>query len=136
MHITRHTQQKPGSLKQILKGHCRQAGILTWLACSKSGDKPVATREASNRIMNTIAGKVHALTGGSADLAPSVKTNLKDQGDYDCKNYCGRNIHFGVREHAMDLSATVWRSIKVLFPIPARSSFLPITCVRPYGWQH
>ncbi len=66
-----------------------------------SGDKPVATREASGRILNALAGKIHSLAGGSADLAPSTKTTLKGGGDYDCKDYCGRNIHFGVREHAM-----------------------------------
>ena len=67
----------------------------------KAGDKPVATREASGRVLNTIAGKVPSLAGGSADLAPSTKTTLKGGGDYECKDYCGRNIHFGVREHAM-----------------------------------
>ena len=67
----------------------------------KAGDKPVATREASGRIMNLIASKVIGFAGGSADLAPSLKTALKDFGDYNCKDYCGRNIHFGVREHAM-----------------------------------
>jgi transketolase len=63
-------------------------------------DKPVSTREASGRTMNTLAGKIHILAGGSADLAPSTKTILKGHGDYDCNN-CGRNLHFGVREHAM-----------------------------------
>jgi transketolase len=67
----------------------------------KASDKPVATREASGRIMNIIARKILGFAGGSADLAPSLKTTLKDFGDYNCKDYCGRNIHFGVREHAM-----------------------------------
>lgn len=67
----------------------------------KGVDKPIATREASGRVMNLIASKVPALAGGSADLAPSTKTLLKGYGDYDCKDYCGRNMHFGVREHAM-----------------------------------
>ena len=67
----------------------------------KSGDKPMATREASGKIINIIARKIPGFAGGSADLAPSTKTNLKDFGDFNCKDYCGRNIHFGVREHAM-----------------------------------
>jgi transketolase len=67
-----------------------------------SGDeKPLATREASGRVMNAIVGKVHSFTGGSADLAPSTKTFLKDHGDYGFNEYCGHNMHFGVREHAM-----------------------------------
>ena len=66
-----------------------------------ASDKPVATREASGRVMNAIAERVHAFTSGSADLAPSTKTLLKDHGHYGFEEYCGHNIHFGVREHAM-----------------------------------
>ena len=66
-----------------------------------SGDKPIATREASGRVMNAIVERVHAFTGGSADLAPSTKTLLKDHGHYGFEEYCGHNMHFGVREHAM-----------------------------------
>ncbi|MDY6892427.1 MAG: transketolase [Chloroflexota bacterium] len=64
-------------------------------------DKPVATREASGKVMNAIAQKVHTLMGGSADLAPSTKTLLKEQGDFGFGSYTGRNLHFGVREHSM-----------------------------------
>ena len=67
----------------------------------KAGDKPIATREASGRVMNAIVERVHSFTGGSADLAPSTKTILKDHGHYGFEEYCGHNIHFGVREHAM-----------------------------------
>ena len=64
-------------------------------------DKPMATREASGRVMNAIAERVHSFTGGSADLAPSTKTLLKDHGHYGFEEYCDHNMHFGVREHAM-----------------------------------
>lgn len=63
--------------------------------------KPVSTRDASGAVMNAIAEKVHFLIGGSADLAPSTKTLLNDRGDYSADDYGGRNLHFGVREHAM-----------------------------------
>jgi transketolase len=63
--------------------------------------KPIATREASGRVMNAISSKVHSFTGGSADLAPSTRTLLKDHGHYGFEEYCGHNMHFGVREHAM-----------------------------------
>ena len=69
-------------------------------------DKPIATRAASGRVMNAIAPKVHSLMGGSADLAPSTKTILKDKGDYGAEEYCGHNMHFGVREHAMGAIAS------------------------------
>ncbi|MFC1949372.1 transketolase [Chloroflexota bacterium] len=64
-------------------------------------EKPVATRSASGDIMNVIAPRVHALIGGSADLGPSNNTTLKDCGSYGIEDYCGRNLHFGIREHAM-----------------------------------
>ena len=78
--------------------------------------KGMATREASGKIMNAIAPRMPALTGGSADLDPSTKTALKDMGDFNPPlpaggdaqgsdgggwSFAGRNIHFGVREHAM-----------------------------------
>ena len=64
-------------------------------------DKPIATRDASGRVMNALVDRVHAFTGGSADLAPSTKTLLKDHGHYGFEEHCGHNLHFGVREHAM-----------------------------------
>jgi transketolase len=66
-----------------------------------SADKQVATREASGRVMNIIAPRVHALVGGAGDLAPSTKTILKDKGHFGPDDYSGHNLHFGVREHAM-----------------------------------
>ena len=63
--------------------------------------KPVATREASGQIMNAIARRVSSLTGGSADLAPSTKTILKDRTNCGFQEHCDHNMHFGVREHAM-----------------------------------
>ena len=66
-----------------------------------AGDPPMATREASGRVMNAIVDRVHSFTGGSADLAPSTKTLLKDHGHYGFEEHCGHNLHFGVREHAM-----------------------------------
>jgi transketolase len=78
--------------------------------------KGLATREASGKVMNAIAPKLPALTGGSADLDTSTKTALKGLGDFNPLrstgedpqgsdsggwSYAGRNLHFGVREHAM-----------------------------------
>ncbi len=61
----------------------------------------VATREAGGSVMNAIAKALPELVGGSADLDPSTKTYLKGFGDVKPGDYAGRNIHFGVREHAM-----------------------------------
>lgn len=64
-------------------------------------DKDYASRESSGIVLNRIADKFEALLGGSADLAPSNKTEIKNSTWYDKNNYGGRNFHFGVREHAM-----------------------------------
>jgi transketolase len=64
-------------------------------------DKGLASRVASGTVLNAIAPKIANLIGGSADLAPSTKTLLSDETDYQPTNYAGRNLRFGVREHAM-----------------------------------
>ena len=73
---------------------------LPWPAFDASNGN-VATREAGGTVMNAIAAALPELVGGSADLDPSTKTYLKDQGDFQPGNHAGRNIHYGVREHAM-----------------------------------
>ncbi len=62
---------------------------------------PLATRAASGKYLNKIAGSIPELFGGSADLAPSNKTMIDGEKDYSADNRSGRNMHFGVREHAM-----------------------------------
>ena len=64
-------------------------------------DKPQATRNLSGELLNKINKVVPNLFGGSADLAPSNKTNLKGEGDFSKADYAGKNLHFGVREQAM-----------------------------------
>ena len=63
--------------------------------------KGMATRDASSKTMNAIAGRIPSFMGGSADLNPSTKTALTAYGDMGFGGDCGRNVHFGVREHAM-----------------------------------
>jgi len=62
-----------------------------------SNDAAVATRDSNGKILNAIAKAVPGFVGGSADLAPSNKTELKDLGDFPK----GKNMHFGIREHSM-----------------------------------
>lgn len=61
----------------------------------------IATRATSGEMINRLAKLLPNLVGGSADLAPSNKTNIANGGDYSASNRAGRNMHFGVREHAM-----------------------------------
>ena len=60
-----------------------------------------ATRATGGEMINRLAALIPNLVGGSADLAPSNKTNIKGGGDYGPDNRLGRNFHFGIREHAM-----------------------------------
>ncbi len=63
--------------------------------------KADATRNSSGIVLNKLAGLIPNLIGGSADLAPSNKSNMKGRGDFSKEDYSGSNLHFGVREHAM-----------------------------------
>lgn len=67
----------------------------------KTSVKLMSTRAASGIVINAIASKLHSLTGGSADLAPSTKTTLKQHSHPALEKHVDHNIHFGVREHAM-----------------------------------
>jgi transketolase len=66
-----------------------------------AADGPVATRSASGKVLNAMAERLTTLVGGSADLAPSNKTYLDGFTEFQKDRYDGRNIRFGVREHAM-----------------------------------
>ncbi|MGE5140947.1 MAG: transketolase [Rudaea sp.] len=101
--------------KQAMRGELPEgwdAAIPTFAADAKG----LATRVASGQVLNAIAQKVPTLVGGSADLNPSTNTALKGMGDFESPaeqyaevqgavgggwNFGGRNLHFGVREHAM-----------------------------------
>jgi transketolase len=81
--------------------------------------KGIATRDASGKVLNAVASKVPWLLGGSADLGPSCKTRLTfdGAGDVSAANPGGRNLHFGIREHAMG----------------AFLNGLSLSKIRPYG---
>jgi len=64
-------------------------------------EKGIATRKSNGTILNAVAQKIPWLLGGSADLMPSTKTEITASNDLEKNNYSGRNLHFGVREHAM-----------------------------------
>jgi transketolase len=65
------------------------------------GEKPLATRQASGRLLNALAPAIPALLGGSADLAGSNNTALRGSPSIARGKFEGRNLHFGVREHGM-----------------------------------
>lgn len=64
-------------------------------------EKPEATRISGGKVLNELAKSIPNLLSGSADLSPSTKTDLKGEEWFSPENRLGRNIHFGIREHAM-----------------------------------
>jgi transketolase len=76
------------------------AGWLDKLPVFAAGTK-LATRQASGKVLNAIAGSFPNLIGGAADLAPSTETTLKESTSFTSEDRTGRNFHFGIREHAM-----------------------------------
>jgi transketolase len=85
--------------------------------------KGLATRDSSAKVLNAVAKNVPWLMGGSADLAPSTKTRLTfdGAGDFLPDNPHGRNLHFGIREHAM---AAVLNGMALVKVRPYGSTFL------------
>ena len=65
------------------------------------GNDAIATRKASSQVIQWAAGRVPTLISGSADLEPSTLTEIEDGGSVERGDYAGRNVHYGVREHAM-----------------------------------
>lgn len=72
-----------------------------WLPVFEASEKGMATRAASGKVINAIAGEIPSMVGGSADLTGSNKTWIDEAEVFSADNYLGRNIHYGVREHAM-----------------------------------
>jgi transketolase len=71
----------------------------------ENDNKPLATRATSGAVINMLSSIIPNLIGGSADLAPSNKTIMKNTGDFTSENRSGGNLHFGVREHSMAAAA-------------------------------
>jgi len=87
----------------------------------KAGDKPIATRSASEKVLAAIAPSLPFFLGGSADLAPSTKTYVKGLGDFSKANYGAKNFHFGIREHGM---GAILNGMAVSGLIPYGATFL------------
>jgi transketolase len=100
-----YAQRYPDLADQLYRMQHRQlpAGWDRNLPTFPADAKGMAGRNASGEVLNILAQNIPWLIGGSADLAPSTKTRLTfaDAGDFTATNHGGRNLHFGIREHAM-----------------------------------
>jgi len=116
-----YRQQHPDLAAQLYTMQHRQlpAGWDRGLPLFAPDPKGVAGRDASATVLNALAQNVPWLLGGAADLAPSTKTRLvfDGAGDFSASDWSGRNLHFGIREHAMS----------------AILNGLALSKVRPYG---
>ncbi|MDO8426625.1 MAG: transketolase [Deltaproteobacteria bacterium] len=104
-------------LKNLLEGR-KGSDWASDLPSFTPKDGPLATRSASGKVLNAIAKKTPFLLGGSADLAPSTNTILKGYPNF-MPGSSGRNIHFGVREHAMGSILNGMALSRILVPYGA-----------------
>ncbi len=98
-----YSKQFPKEAGEVLQMQKRElpTGWDDGLPVFPADPKGKASRESGGEVINAVAKTVPWLVGGSADLNPSTKTFLKEMGTFQAGAYGGRNIHFGVREHAM-----------------------------------
>src|ERR1700741_3618960 len=103
--FTEYSNKFPELAKELIQiqHHELPAGWDKNLPTFPADAKGVATRESSGKVLNALAQNVPWMIGGSADLGPSNKTTLKfdGAGDFQADNPSGKNLHFGIREHAM-----------------------------------
>ncbi|MEO8884636.1 MAG: transketolase [Mucilaginibacter sp.] len=85
----------------------------------KGSDPKMATRQASGKVLNAIAGSLPNMIGGAADLAPSTETTLKESSSFTSEDRTGRNFHFGIREHAMGSALNGMSLTKGIIPFGA-----------------
>ena len=125
--------KEAAELEQMLSGKLPEnwdADLPKW----KPGDKPIATRAAGGQTLNALAKRIPNIVGGSADLNPSTNTALKGEGDFQPPEsggpssqgavggvwgYSGRNMAFGVREHAMGAAVNGMAAHGGLLPFSA-----------------
>jgi transketolase len=104
--LTRYRAEYPELAAEIdmIDHHQLPAGWDADIPVFPADAKGIASRDSSQKVLNAIAKHVPWMIGGAADLAPSTKSNLTFEGSggsFGPDNYGGRNLHFGIREHAM-----------------------------------
>ena len=88
---------------EMMNQHTLPTGWDADIPFFKADEKGIASRDSSQKVLNAIAPHVPWFLGGAADLSPSTKTNMTfdGAGSFQPDNYGGRNLHYGIREHAM-----------------------------------
>jgi transketolase len=121
----KYEKQHPALADQLTRMQHRQLpeGWDRDLPVFAADPKGLASRDSSGKVLNVLARNVPWLLSGSADLSPSTKTRLtlEEAGDFEADNYAGRNLHFGIREHAM---GAVLNGLSLSKVRPCGSTFL------------
>ncbi|MBV8912530.1 MAG: transketolase [Acetobacteraceae bacterium] len=103
--LARYREAHPDLAREIdqIDQHALPDGWEQAIPSFPADAKGLATRDSSQKVLNAVAQRVPWLIGGAADLAPSTKSNLtfEGAGSFEAGSYGGRNLHFGIREHAM-----------------------------------
>ena len=97
----RENPEAAADLQRVSGRHTPELPAVAELPVLSAADGPLATRAASGKALNWLAPRVPELIGGAADLAPSTATHLSGEADIVRHRFDGRNLHFGIREHAM-----------------------------------
>jgi len=121
--MARYASAYPGLAAEIDLMQRRELpkGWEAGLAPFAADEKGTATRDSSGYVLNAMAEQIPWIVGGSADLSPSTKTTLLDDGDIQPSSWQGRNLHFGIREHA---AAAITNGLALCKLRPFWSSFL------------
>jgi transketolase len=103
--LNRYKEQYPELAAELdmINQHTLPQGWDSDIPTFPADAKGMASRDSSQKVLNAIAPHIPWMLGGAADLAPSTKSNLTFAGadSFEADNYGGRNLHFGIREHAM-----------------------------------
>ena len=103
--VTRYKSEYPelAAELEMMNQHTLPQGWDADIPVFPADAKGLASRDSNQKVLNAVAPRVPWLIGGAADLSPSTKTNMtfEGAGSFQPDNYGGRNLHFGIREHAM-----------------------------------
>ncbi|WP_066721720.1 transketolase [Sphingomonas pituitosa] len=93
-------RQEAAEIDELRRGKLH-SGWQQALPSFDADPKGLASRDSSGKVINAVSPHLPALLGGAADLSPSTKTDIKGANSFEANEYGGKNLHFGVREHAM-----------------------------------
>lgn len=99
--LKEYSQKYPELYKEYLTWNDRKLPDLENIEDLWKFEKDDASRGYSSTVLNKLSNIIPNLIGGSADLAPTNKSTMKNRGDYSSTDRAGSNLHFGIREHAM-----------------------------------